>query len=73
MKALTSLQATRRRTVSGLFWVVKANGVHLGTFVHLGGEHGLLEYIRTRYTRADGSQLTLADIRAKIPNRYISL
>lgn len=62
MKVLTSLQPKR----VGSFWSAKANGVQLPTFDSLSGERGLTEYIRTHYTRADGSQLTLADIRATL-------
>ena len=38
----------------------------LGNFDSLNGETGLIEYIRTHYTREDGSQLTIDDIKQKL-------
>tara|TARA_R100000234_G_scaffold95152_1_gene63434 strand:- start:1797 stop:2006 length:210 start_codon:yes stop_codon:yes gene_type:complete len=41
---------------------VKVNGVQLHNFNSVYGETGLIEYLRTHYTREDGSPLTIDDI-----------
>tara|TARA_R100001198_G_C5163743_1_gene167724 strand:+ start:323 stop:520 length:198 start_codon:yes stop_codon:yes gene_type:complete len=62
MKKLYTVKVTQPICEWPTYISAIVNGVQLHNFNGLTGETGLMEYIRTHYTREDGSQLTIADI-----------